>query len=143
MRGVLRRGQVTLAPNWNLGHDVRAAGIFDAEIRILGERAALGAKEVAVKEAFETGAYFSSIHFEIATGKRGEQIGRVVADDFKAGWIERGHRTVRGQGTGRKRLRNLQGTPSTGFVKGRNILRRGARRAGLRVRGPRKRPLPM
>lgn len=137
-----RRGNVELQPNWQLGRDVRRSGVLDPEVRRLAELAVLGAKEIAVKEAFDTGDYFASIHVEFAVDKHGGHIAQAVADDFKAGWIERGHKTVQGTGTGRQRIRQLTGEPTLGFVKGRNILRRGARRAGLRTRAPRRRSNP-
>lgn len=118
----IRRGNLTLYPNYKLGAELRRTGVFDDELRRLTADAALGAKEVAVKVAFDTGAYFSSIHGELGKNRKGLRVGLVVASDHKAHWIERGWVT-------------RSGTP----VKGRNVLRRGGRRAGLRVRAPRKR----
>jgi hypothetical protein len=120
--GSIRRGNLTLYPNWKLGDDLRRTGTFDAELRRLASEAALGAREVAVKVAFDRGAYFSSIHAELGRNRRGLRVGLVVADDFKAHWIERGWVTRSGT-----------------VVKGKNVLRRGGRKAGLRVRAPRKR----
>jgi hypothetical protein len=121
-RGAIKRGNLTLYPNWQLGADLRRTGVFDDELRRLTSDAALGAKELAVRQAFDTGAYFSSIHGELGHNKKGLRVGLVVATDFKAHWVERGWVTRSGT-----------------VVKGKNILRRGGRRAGLRVRAPRKR----
>jgi hypothetical protein len=118
----IKRGNLTLYPNYKLGAELRRTGVFDDELRRLADEAALGAKEIAVKVAFDTGAYYSSIHAELGRNRRGLRVGLVVADDFKANWIEKGWTTRSGT-----------------VVKGKNILRRGGRRAGLRVRAPRKR----
>lgn len=126
-RGAIRRGNLTLYPNWKLGDDLRRTGTFDAELRRLAAEAALGAKEVAVKVAFDQGDYFSSIHAELGRNRRGLRVGLVVADDWKAHLIERGFRHT------------SHGRPTGVVVKGKNVLRRGARKAGLRVRAPRKR----
>ena len=96
--------------------------MFDDELRRLTADAALGGREVAVRVAFDTGAYYGSIHGDLGRNRKGLRVGLVQADDYKANWIERGWTTRYGA-----------------VVKGRNVLRRGARRAGLRVRAPRKR----
>jgi hypothetical protein len=118
----IRRGNLTLYPNYKLGPELRRTGVFDDELRRLTDDAALGAKEIAVKQAFDTGDYFASIHGELGHNRKGLRVGLVVADDYKAHWVERGWVTRSGT-----------------IVKGKNILRRGGRRAGLRVRAPRKR----
>lgn len=121
-RGAIRRGNLTLYPNWQLGADLRRTGALDPELRRLAGEATLGAKEAAVKDFYDTGAYFSSIHAELGHNRRGLRVGLVVADDHKAHWAESGWTTRSGT-----------------KVKGKNILRRGGRRAGLRIRAPRKR----
>lgn len=117
----IRRGNLTLYPNYKLGPELRRSGVFDNELMRLAQDAALGAKEFAVKDYFDTGAYFSSIHAELGVNRRGLRVGLVVASDHKAHWAERGWTT-----------------PSGAKVKGKKILARGGRRAGLRVRAPRK-----
>lgn len=118
----IRRGDLTLYPNYSLGAELRRTATYDDALRRLTADAALGAKEIAVRVAFDTGAYFSSIHGELGRNRRGLRVGLVVADDHKAHWVERGWTTRSGT-----------------VVKGKNVLRRGGRRAGLRVRGPRRR----
>jgi hypothetical protein len=122
-RGLIRAKDIIFAPNWQLGEELRRSGVLDAALLAITSEIALTAREIAVKEAFDTGEYLGSIHGGLARSKRGLPLGRVQADDFKGGWIEKGHRT-----------------PGGGFVKGRNILRRAGRRSGLRVRAPRRRP---
>jgi hypothetical protein len=117
----IRRGNLTLYPNYKLGAELRRTAVYDAELRRLTSLGALGAKELAVRQAFATGAYFSSIHGELGRNRKGLRVGLVVADDYKAHWVERGWVTRSGT-----------------VVKGKNILRRAGRRAGLRVRAPRK-----
>ena len=121
-RGAIKRGDLTLYPNWQLGADLRRTAVFDDELRRLTSEAALGAREVAVRVAFDTGAYYASIHGELGKNRRGLRVGLVVADDWKAHLVEAGWTTQSGT-----------------RVKGKNVLRRGARRAGLRVRAPRRR----
>jgi hypothetical protein len=101
--------------------------VFDDELRRLANLGALGAREVAVKDYYgvdshtgQIGAYFSSIHAELGKNQRGLRVGLVQADDWKAHWAERPPK----QETGRRRG---------------EILARGARRSGIRVRAPRKR----
>lgn len=118
----IRRGNLTLYPNYKLGAELRRTATYDDELRRLTNDAALGAKELAVKQAFDTGAYFASIHGELGHNRKGLRVGLVVADDWKAHLIERGWTTRSGT-----------------VVKGKKILARGGRRAGLRVRAPRKR----
>jgi hypothetical protein len=118
----IRRGNLTLYPNYKLGAELRRTAVFDDELRRLTADAALGAKELAVKQAFDSGDYFSSIHGELGNNRKGLRVGLVVADDYKAHWVERGWITRSGT-----------------IVKGKKILARGGRRAGLRVRAPRKR----
>jgi hypothetical protein len=121
-RSVIRRGNLTLYPNYKLGEQLRRSQIYDAELRRLADLGRLGAQEIAVKSAFDTGAYYNSIRAEVGRNRRGLAEGRVVAEDFKSHWLERGWTTRSGR-----------------VVPGRNILRRGARRSGLKVRAPRKR----
>jgi len=118
--GAIRRGNLTLYPNWKLGDDLRRTGTLDAELRRLASEAALGAREVAVKEYFDLGAYFGSIRAELGRNRRGLRVGLVVADDFKAHWAERPPKQEQGRRRGK-------------------ILARGGRKAGLRIRAPRKR----
>ena len=118
----ITRGNLTLYPNYKLGPELRRTRMFDDELRRLTADAALGAKEIAVKVAYDTGAYFNSIRGELGHNRKGLRVGLVVADDYKAHWVERGWVTRSGA-----------------VVKGKNVLRRGGRRAGLRVRAPRKR----
>lgn len=119
--GIIRAPGVVFAPNWDLGRDLRQQGVLDDELRNLADLAALGAKEIAVREAFDTGDYYESIHGGLGENRNGLTVGRVSADDFKADWLERGY------------------THSSGKrIPGKNILRRGARRAGLSVRGRRR-----
>ena len=137
-RGLIRGKGFIFEPNYNLGHDLRRSGVLDPALLGFAAEITLTAKELAVREAFDTGDYMGSIHGGLGKGRTGFVVGRVSADDFKANWIEYGHRTVHGAGTGRTRIRNLQGETSFGMVKGRHILRRAARRSGLRVRNRRR-----
>lgn len=144
MRSVFRFAGGEFHPNFKLNADLRRQQVLDPELKRLADLAALGAREVAVRVAFDRGDYFGSIRGTLATNRAGLPVGRVVADDFKANWIEYGYRTIRGQGSrsgalGRRtRIRNLSGGAELGFVRGRKPLARGARKAGLRVR-PRRR----
>lgn len=141
MRSVYKFPGGEFHPNFQLNRDLRQQHVLDGELKRLADLAALGAREVAVRVAFDQGDYFGSIRGQLATNRRGLPVGRVVADDFKANWIEYGYRTIRGQGTGgrgsRTRIRNLSGDADLGFVKGRKVLAKGARRAGLPVRARR------
>ena len=125
----IRRGRLTLYPNYKLGPELRKAGVFDDELRRLADLGALGAREIAVKEFFgvdshtgQIGAYYHSIHSDLGHNRKGLRVGLVVASDWKAHFAERGWTTRSGT-----------------VVKGRRILARGARRSGLRVRAPRRR----
>jgi hypothetical protein len=118
--GVLRKGSITLAPNWDLGADLRRTSTYDAILRDLTQEQALGAREIAVAEFFDTGDYFDSIDSELGTNRRGLVVGLVVAEDHKANWAEHGWTA-----------------PSGRRVPGKRILQRAARRAGLRVRARR------
>jgi hypothetical protein len=122
MPRVFRQGGVTLYPNWRLGTDLRRSHAFDAVLDRLAQEAASASQAIAAREFYDTGDYLRSIDAGVGPNRRGAVVGRVVAGDFKAVWAERGWTT---QG-GRK-------------VAGRKILARGARRAGLRVRAPRRR----
>jgi hypothetical protein len=137
-RGLIRGKGFVFEPNYDLGHDLRRSGVLDHALNQLAGEIALTAKEIAVREAFDTGDYMDSIHGRLATGRTGYVVGHVQADDFKANWIEYGHRTIHGAGTGRRRIRNLTGETNFGMVKGRHVLRRAARRSGLRVRNRRR-----
>jgi hypothetical protein len=130
MPKVLRKGDVLLAPNWKLGADIRRTHNFDPTLAPYIAEIELVARELAVRDAFGAGDYFGSIHGEITTTVKGQHVGLVAADDFKANWLERGHRIVTHDGR------------MVGTVKGKRILRRAARRAGLRYRPPRKRAEP-
>jgi hypothetical protein len=123
----IRRGNLTLYPNYRLGAELRRSGVLDAELKRLADLAALGAREIAVKEYFgrdshtgQIGAYYGSIHGQLGYSRKGLRVGLVVADDWKAHWAERPPRQEQGRRRGK-------------------ILTRGARRGGLRVRAPRKR----
>jgi len=125
----IRRGNLTLYPNYKLGAELRRTGVFDDELRRLTADAALAAKEFAVKDFYgvdsrtgQIGAYFSSIRGELGYNRKGLRVGLVVADDWKGVLAEKGWTTRSGT-----------------VVKGKKILARGGRRAGLRVRAPRKR----
>lgn len=120
---VLKKGDLLLAPNWKLGADVRRTHDFDPTLLPYIQEITLTARELAVAEAYESGDFFNSISGRIYTTPKGQHVGLVAADDFKANWVERGFTTRSGT-----------------RVKGRNILRRAARRAGLRYRAPRNRP---
>lgn len=140
MQSVFRFPGGEFRPNFQLNRDLRQQHVLDDELRRLAELAALGAREIAVRVAFDTGDYFGSIRGRLDRGRTGLSVGRVVADDFKANWIEYGYRTIRGQGSrggdrGRRtRIRNLGEGAELGRVPGRKVLAKGARRAGLRVR---------
>jgi hypothetical protein len=122
MRSVFRlKGGGEFHPNVQLNRDLRQQGVLDDELRRLAELSALGAREIAVRVAFDQGDYFRSIHAGLGRNRNGLTVGRVSADDFKADWIERGYTHESGK-----------------RIPGRNVLRRGARRAGLRVRGRRR-----
>jgi len=144
MQSVYRFPGGEFHPNFKLNRDLRKQGTLDAELRRLAELGALGAREVAVRVAYDRGGYYQSIRGVLGTGRTGLAVGRVVADDFKANWIEYGYRTIQGRGVkssdrGRRtRIRNLSSGAQLGFVKGRAPLAKGTRRAGLRVR-PRRR----
>ena len=125
----IKRGNLTLYPNYQLGEQLRRTAVFDDELRRLTSEAALGAREVAVRSFYgvdsrtgEIGAYYQSIHGELGRNRKGLRVGLVVADDWKAHFAERGWQ-----------LRNGQ------RVTGKRPLAKGARRAGLRVRAPRRR----
>jgi hypothetical protein len=94
-RGLIRGKGFVFEPNYDLGHDLRRSGVLDHALNQLAGEIALTAKEIAVREAFDTGDYMDSIHGRLATGR-------------------------------------------TGMVKGRHVLRRAARRSGLRVRNRRR-----
>lgn len=118
MRSVFRLpGGGEFHPNLQLNRDLRQQHVLDDELRSLAELASLGAREIAVREAFDTGDYYGSIHGGLGTNRKGLTVGRVSADDHKAHWVEFGWRTTSGR-----------------QVPGKNVLRRGARRAGLSVR---------
>ena len=117
----IRRGNLTLYPNYQLGEQLRRTAVYDEELRRLAADAALGAREIAVRVAFDQGNYYQSIHADLGYNRRGLRVGRVVADDYKAHWMERGWTTRSGR-----------------VVKGKRVLARGGRKAGLRVRAPRK-----
>ena len=121
MRSVFRLPGGEFHPNVQLNRDLRQQHVLDDELRRLAELSALGAKEIAVRVAFDEGDYFRSIHGGLGVNRKGLTVGRVSADDVKADWIERGYT----QHPGRR-------------IPGKNVLRRGARRAGLRVRGRRR-----
>ena len=121
MRSVMRFPGGEFHPNVQLNRDLRRQHELDQELAQLAELAALGAREVAVRVAYDQGDYFSSIHGGLGANRNGLVVGRVSADDYKAHWVERGWTTRSGT-----------------VVKGRNVLRRGARRAGLRVRAGRR-----
>jgi hypothetical protein len=126
MRSVFRFPGGEFHPNVQLGRDIRQQGIMDDELRRLADLVTLGAKEIAVRSAFDEGDYYRSIHGGLGRNRKGLVVGRTSADDFKADWIERGHRIVTRDGR------------MVGTVKGKNVLARAARRAGLRVRGRRR-----
>lgn len=126
-RGAIRRGNLTLYPNWQLGADLRRTAVFDAELSRLAELGALGAKEIAVKEYYgvdshtgQIGAYYASLHAELGRNRKGLRVGLVQADDWKAHFGEVPPKQEKGRRRGK-------------------ILARGARKSGLRVRAPRKR----
>jgi len=121
MRSVFRLPGGEFHPNVQLNRDLRQQHVLDDELRRLAELSALGAKEIAVRVAFDEGDYFRSIHGGLGVNRKGLTVGRVSADDWKAHLIEAGWTTQSGT-----------------HVKGKNVLRRGARRAGLRVRGRRR-----
>lgn len=125
----IRRGNFTLYPNYKLGEEIRRSGALDADLKRLADLAVLGARELAVKEFYGVdsrtgaiGSYYSSIRGQLGYNRKGLRVGLVVSDDWKAVLAEKGWTTRSGQP-----------------VKGRKILARGGRRAGLRVRAPRKR----
>lgn len=115
-------------PNVHLGRELRREHTLDPALDNLASLAALGAREVAFRSAYVTGDYFRSIRGGLGVGVRsGLPLGRVSAMDYKAHWVEFGHRKV--TRTGRV----------IGVVRGERILRRGATRAGLRTRKSRAR----
>jgi hypothetical protein len=128
MRSVFKVPNGEFHPNLKLNEDMRRDHQFDQELDHLANLAALGAKEIALRVAFDRGDYFSSIHAGLGNNRRGLVVGRVSATDFKAHWIERGHRIVTRDGR------------VVGQAKPKNVLARGARRAGLRVRSRRRLP---
>jgi hypothetical protein len=117
----LRKGSIELAPNWDLGPDLRRTGIYDGLLRQLTQEQVLIAKEIAVREFFDTGDYYNSIHGDLGVNRKGLVVGLVMADDFKANWAEHGWTA-----------------PGGHHIRGKRILQRAARRAGLRVRGRRR-----
>ena len=123
MRSVFKFPGGEFHPNFKLNEDLRRQHVIDPQLERWAQEAALGAREIAVRVAFDQGDYFASIHAGLATNRRGLAVGRISAPDFKALWIERGWQTS----TGRQ-------------VKGRNVLRRGLRKTGLRVRSSRRAP---
>lgn len=122
MRSVMKFRGGELHPNTKLGGEIRSSGVLADELERRAQLAALGAKEIALRVAFDKGDYFASIHAGVAVRSDGVTVGRVSADDFKAHWIENPHRLVARDGR------------VVRVVPGRNVLRRGARRAGLKVR---------
>lgn len=126
MRSVFRFDGGEFHPNFRLNADLRREHTLDGELQRLAQEAALGARELAFRVAYDSGDYYRSIRGGLATNRRGLPVGRVAASDFKAHWIERGHRKVTVNGR------------VFGFAPGKQILARGGRRAGLRVRGRRR-----
>lgn len=129
MRSVFRFPGGEFHPNVGLNADMRREGLLDDELARLADLAALGAREIAFRVAYdETNVtephYFDSIHGGLGRNQRGLTVGRVSADKFTANWIERGFT----HHPGRRR------------IPGKNVLRRGARRAGLKVRRSRHQP---
>jgi hypothetical protein len=122
VRSVIRFKGGEFHPNFKLGDDLRRQHQVDPHLARLANEAALGAREVALRVAFDQGDYFGSISGGLDTNRRGLAVGRVVATDFKALWIERGHRIIARDGT------------EVGRARPKNVLARGARRAGLRFR---------
>jgi hypothetical protein len=110
-------------PNVHLSKDLRRGRTLDPALDDLAKLGALGAREIAFRVAYDSGDYFRSIHGGLGVGVRsGLPVGRISATDHKANWVESGHRKV----TRDHRV--------IGVVRGRRVLQRGARRAGLRVR---------
>jgi hypothetical protein len=126
MRSVYRFQGGEFHPNFKLSRDLREQHTLDGELERLARLATLGAREIAFRVAFDRGDYFGSIRGGLGRNRRGLTVGRVSADDFKADWIERGHRIV---------ARNSQ---MVGMAKPKNVLRRGIRRAGLPIRARRR-----
>jgi hypothetical protein len=122
MPRVFRQGGLTLYPNWNLGRDLGRSHVFDGILDRLAHAAAEASQAIASREFHDTGDYLRSIEAGVGPNRRGRVVGRIIASDWKAHFAERGWTTRSGT-----------------VVKGRNILRRGGRQAGLRVRAPRRR----
>lgn len=114
-------------PNVHLGRDLRREHTLDPALEALAKLGALGAREIAVRSAYDSGDYFQSIKGGVGVGIRsGLAVGRVSAADFKARWVEFGHRKV----TRDRRV--------IGVVRGKRVLTKGARRSGLRVKARRR-----
>ena len=129
MRSAFKFAGGEFRPNFKLNRDLRKQHTLDDVLGRLAGLAALGAREIAVRVAYDRGDYYGSIRGGLGLSRRGLTVGRVSAGDFKANWIENRYRLVTRSGR------------VVGTVKGRNVLRRGARRAGLRVRPAKRGPV--
>lgn len=69
----------------NLGRSQQLRDVVET----LGDTAVVEARRIARAYAFDKGSYHDSIHLEVELAA-GVWVARVVADDFKSGWIEFG-----------------------------------------------------
>ncbi len=74
-------------PNFGIADELESDKEIAEKLRPLGERAAAIAQKLAPRLS---GDYANSIHVVTGINEEGKAVARVVADDFKAGWIEKG-----------------------------------------------------
>lgn len=77
----------TFFPNFGLADEIESDPGVAEDMISLGERAADIAKGLAPRLS---GDYADSIHVVTGINDDGKAVVRVLADDFKAGWIEKG-----------------------------------------------------
>ncbi len=104
-----------VVPNRRLEAELRKSREVEPLLKDGAETIAEEARNIAQREAYQTGAYRNSIE-AVAGEDAGEVKGRVVAKDFKAGWIEFGYTQRNGV-----------------HIPGKNILSRAADAAGFNL----------
>jgi hypothetical protein len=112
-RGVL----VVLDPR--LEDKLASSHEFDTELAEVADAAASFSQALARRVAWDSGDYGRSIHGELDYDDQGRRVGRLIADDWKANWVERGFRHF------------AHGRPTGGRVPAKHVLERGWRRTGL------------
>jgi hypothetical protein len=94
---------------------------FDTELAALADAAATFSAGLARRVAWDHGDYGRSIHGSLDYDDQGRRVGRLIADDWKANWVERGFRHF------------AHGRPTGGRVPAKHVLERGWRRTGLHL----------